>query len=87
MIAKVIKDSTLPEAAITPSLKEILMNLKVKKIDDKEVTVEEQAKKLLDELKGILAKPPVVKNAGGQENLNESRKISDEDFAKILRKK
>lgn len=90
LIDKVIKDSEIPAEAITPRIREILDDLKSKTVKDgeseKEVTVEDQAKAILEDFKGILGKAPVVRNTSTQDDNTSEKKYSPEKFAEILKR-
>ena len=68
MIEKIVKEAELPKEAITPIIREILMSIQPKKVKEgeieKEVSVEDQIKTLVNDLKGVISKPAAVHGAG-----------------------
>jgi len=91
MIAELTKD--LPKEAITEVFTESLMALQEKKEDDKVITVEEQAKQLVEDRKALLASDSgKVKGSGDhynpdKETTESKQKVTDEDIDDFVDKK
>ena len=84
LVDKLLKESKLPEEAKTEIFKESLMALQEKKEGDKTVSIEEQAKSLIEDRLGAIKGKAGVKN-NGEKTLTEG-KLTDDQVVSIIKK-